>query len=297
MLSVPGAAFAQDGRYGMNTRTYDAQTADKMVELGVTTVRLVYGWDVIEPNCKGCFTWSTTDAWRDEARRTKRAIFGTLGFTPQWANGGRSYNYPPGNYQDWYDFVFAIASRYKDDIFLWGVWNEPNLESYLHGSDLRAYQTLVMTARAAIKAANPKAQVLGPEVSHHAMPDGWYASIMRAAGDLFDIVTVHWYQDGPDLDFMMDQMVRPFALGKPVWVSETGMKPCSSVFGEGAQALFYQRVLDAMQKRRSWWTGVQFYDLYERPVPQDCGVAITRPDWSNRPAFSLYKAFIAANPR
>ena len=34
------------------------------------------------------------------------------------------------------------------------------------------------------------------------------------------------------------------------------------------------------------------YDLYEVPTPGDCGTAITRADWSNRPAFLVYQAFI-----
>ena len=38
--------------------------------------------------------------------------------------------------QDWYDFVFATVDRYKDDVFLWGVWNEPNLDTYLKNGDL-----------------------------------------------------------------------------------------------------------------------------------------------------------------
>src|ERR1700732_4468455 len=74
------AVFGQDSRLGMNTRVLTAPMADKMVELGAGAVRLPYGWDQIEPSCKGCFNWATTDGWRDEARRTHRAIFGSLAF-------------------------------------------------------------------------------------------------------------------------------------------------------------------------------------------------------------------------
>ena len=287
-----GSATAQDSHFGMNTRVLTAPMADKMTELGAGVVRLAYGWDVIEPNCKGCFNWEATDAWRDEARRTHRTIFASLAYAPAWANGGHPYRYPPVNYQDWYDFVFATVSRYKDDIQLWGVWNEPNLDEYLQGADPKVYRSLVITARAAIRAASPTAMVLGPEVSFHGVKDGWFAAVMNDFGDLFDIVTVHWYADGPDLAFMMDQLVRPASLGKDVWLTEVGMTPCASFFGEVGQALLYQRVLSAFQARRSWWTGVNFYNLYEPPTPQNCGTAITRADWSNRPAFLLYQAFI-----
>ena len=185
-----------------------------------------------------------------------------------------------------------MVSRYRDDIFLWGVWNEPNLDEYLQGADPRVYRSLVITARAAILAANPRASVLGPDVSWHGVKDGWFAAVMADVGNLFDIVTIHWYADGPPLDVMMDQLVRPVSLGKPVWMSEVGMNPCASSFGEAGQALFYQRVLDGFQARREWWTGVLFYDLYVLPLGRDCGTAITRADWSNRPAFQLYQAVI-----
>jgi len=290
------AALAQDFHFGMNTRVLTAPMADKMTELGAGVVRLAYGWDVIEPGCKGCFNWTTTDAWRDEAQRTHRTIFASLSYAPSWANGGNPYHYPPLNYQDWYDFVFATVTRYRHDIFLWGVWNEPNLDSYLKGADLKVYRSLTIMAHAAIRAANPDALVLGPDVSWHGVQSGWFAAAMNDFGDLFDIVTVHWYADGPALEFMMDQLVRPASLGKNVWLAEVGMKPCFSFFGEAGQALFYQRVLTAFEARRSWWTAVSFYDLWEPPIPNDCGSAITRPDWSNRPAFLLYQTFIRANP-
>jgi hypothetical protein len=295
-LSAAPSASAQNLHYGMNTRVLTAPMADKMTELGAGVVRLAFGWDVIEPNCKGCYAWETTDAWRDEAKRTHRMIFASLAYAPAWANGGQPYRYPPLNYQDWYDFVFATVSRYRDDIVFWGVWNEPNLDEYLQGADPRVYRSLAIAAHAAIRAANPRAIVLGPDVSWHGVRDGWFAAVMNDFGDLFDIVTVHWYVDGPELALMMDQLVRPVSLGKPVWMSEVGMKPCASLFGESGQAVFYQRVLSAFQQRRSWWTGVLFYDLYELPAGRDCGTAITRADWSNRPAFQLYQAFIKSNP-
>ena len=297
-LTLCGAnrASAQDYHFGMNTRVLTAPMADKMTELGAGVVRLAYGWDVIEPNCKGCYHWETTDAWRDEAKRTRRMIFASLAYAPAWANGGHAYHYPPLNYQDWYDFVYATVSRYRDDIYLWGVWNEPNLDQYLQGTDPKVYRSLVIMAHAAIRTANPLAVILGPDVSWHATVDGWFSAVMNDVGDLFDIVTVHWYADGPDLAFMMDQLVRPVSRSRNVWLTEVGMKPCASLFGETGQALLYQRVLDLFQARRTWWTGVSFYDLYELPAGRDCGSAITRADWSNRPAFLLYQAFIRANP-
>jgi hypothetical protein len=223
-------------------------------------------------------------------------IFATVGFTPRWANGGGPFQVPPTSMQDWYDFVFAAASRYKDDIFLWGIWNEPNLSQYLEDGGIHVYEQLARTGAAAVRAANPSALVLGPEVSHHAVKEAWYATAMRTFGNVFDIVTVHWYPDAPPIESFMDTGIRPFSQGKNVWLSETGMTPCQSTFGETGQALFYQRVLKAFEPRRSWWTAVLFYDLYDPPDPLNCGSGITRPDWTNRPAFLLLQSFIKSHP-
>jgi len=296
LLASATTVAAQNLHYGMNTRVLTPPMADKMVELGAGVVRIPFGWDRMEPSCKGCFDWTTTDAWRDEARRTHRSIFASIAYAPSWANGGHPYWYPPINYQDWYDFVFAVVSRYRNDIALWGVWNEPNLGNFLNGADVEVYRSLVINARAAILAANPNALVIGPDVSWHGVANGWFAAAMTSFGDLFDIVAVHWYIDGPPLEAFMDQAVRPYALDKPVWLAETGRKPCASMFGEAGQALFYEQVLSAFQARRDWWTAVMFYDLWEDPTPPDCGSAITRPDWSNRPAFTMFQNFIKAHP-
>ena len=60
--------------------------------------------------------------------------------------------------------------------------------------------------------------------------------------------------------------------------------------------MFYAQVLAAFQPRREWLTAVMFYDLCENPTPPDCGSAITRPDWSNRPAFTVLQNFMRQHP-
>jgi hypothetical protein len=94
---------------------------------------------------------------------------------------------------------------------------------------------------------------------------------------------------------MMDQMVRPFAGGKPVWLTEAGLQPCG-VLGEAGQLTLYNKVLESLFARRAWWTGVFFYDLYDPPEPMTCGSGIPRADYSNRPAFTLYQRVIRAFP-
>ena len=81
VLLGPTASVAQHHPYGIAALTLSPQAADKAVELGAGMVRLAYTWDVIEGARKGTFEWSVTDAWRDEARRTNRTIYGLLAYT------------------------------------------------------------------------------------------------------------------------------------------------------------------------------------------------------------------------
>ena len=53
-IGTPSTGRAEEpprSTYGMNLRVLSAEQADKMVELGASTARIVLGWDVIEPAC------------------------------------------------------------------------------------------------------------------------------------------------------------------------------------------------------------------------------------------------------
>ena len=95
----------------------------------------------------------------------------------------------------------------------------------------------------------------------------------------------------------MDSLVLPFADGKPVWLSESGMRACQTFFGEIGQALFYRQVLEGVYARRHWLSGLLFYELRDPADEPTCGSAITRDDWSNRPAFSQVQTFIRTHPK
>ena len=69
---VCGDVRAQNRHYGANAHDVGAPIAEKMTELGAGLVRVVFGWDVLEPSCKGCYNWSFTDVWRWREPRSIR---------------------------------------------------------------------------------------------------------------------------------------------------------------------------------------------------------------------------------
>ena len=283
--------------YGMVTHYSDVRMADKMRELGAGIVRVDFNWVGMQPRPGSRdYFFGYTDTSVRSARSRGLEVFATIGYSPKWANGGRSEHAPPLQMEDWENFVSTVVERYQGrdmDVQYFGIWNEPDLRGFFEGS-LDDYAALVTTGRRAIRRANGHARVLGPEVSQTGVLNGYYAAAMDAVGDQFDIVTVHWYPSARrGLETFLDDYVRPSAMGKPVWLTEIGQSACGRG-GEDGQANLYARALDAFQVRRSWLTGIFFYDLYE-PASK-CSYPPVRVDWSNRPAFLVYRDAIRANP-
>ena len=82
---------------------------------------------------------------------------------------------------------------------------------------------------------------------------GWWA---------FDVVAVHHYDDdGVPLGVRLDEGVRPFRHGKPVWVTETGQRWSTGSQTFTTQQQFYLRALVDADDRRDWVTNLFFYEL------------------------------------
>jgi|RhiMetdeSRZDD1v2_1073273.scaffolds.fasta_scaffold285819_2 glycosyl hydrolase family 39 (putative alpha-L-iduronidase) len=290
-LVIPSHALAQNPAYGMVTHYVDDNMGNKMQELGAGFVRVDFNWYDMEPG-RGYFIWGPTDSLVFNARSRGLLVFATLAYTPPWANDAQGINVPPYDLQDWYDFVYAVVQHYQADVWHFGMWNEPNLPNFFYGT-IYQYETLVSVGRQAVKDANPGANVVGPEVSWHAVCSGWFGQVMDSLWTAFDIVSVHYYFDAcTDPGSFMDAYVAPQLHGRPVWVSEVGWSTCTG--GEDIQSQAYNTMLNAYIPRKGgYWTGLFFYDLYESG---GCSWAIARPDWSNRPAFNTYQWWIQNYP-
>jgi hypothetical protein len=290
VLSITGVAHAQNPTYGMNTHYLDGNLGSSMSTLGAGFVRVDFDWFRIETS-QDVFDFSAKWGDVNEAESRGLQVFATLAYTPEWAGGGSQHNNPPYSIDDWIDFVTRTAQEFNGHITYWGIWNEPDATKYL--SSPGYYPTLINTARNAIKSVNPGMYVLGPEVSSGGVVSGYYAWFMNNYSYLVDIVTIHYYNDGSSatkwVDNFMDTRVRPYLGGREVWMTETGRNYCDSA----GQANHYQGVLERFEPRRSWWTKLFFYDLYE---PDYCTDAILDPSYGIRPAFTTYQNWIITHP-
>jgi len=170
-------------------------------EAGFTWIKQTFAWRDIEGAGKGIFDWSRADQVVDDALRYGFSIMARVDHQPDWARSGCSQQGPPNNYQDYADFLFALASRYRGRIRAYVVWNEPNLAVQWcdQSPDPKKYVKLLKKAYQAIKQADPNAMVIsaglaptgtGPPI---AMPDDEYLRKMYQAGvkGYFDVLGVH----------------------------------------------------------------------------------------------------------
>ena len=120
-----------------------------------------------------------TDSIR-QAQKTGMKTQLLLMGTPEWANGGRSWNWAPDNPSDFGDFATAITRRYPS-VDLWMIWGEPNREPNFSPSTPmtleqvdpdyelteeqqvapRNYAVMLDTAYEALKREGPSDQVIG----------------------------------------------------------------------------------------------------------------------------------------
>jgi hypothetical protein len=204
--------------YGMQVFLYwQAEVADRDLKLvqeaGFRWVKQELPWREIEGAAKGAWQWQTADRIMDQIDAHQLKVIVRLGSQPAWAAGAALPAIsPPDNLQDFYDYVFAVANRYKGRVEAYQVWNEPNLarEWGERPPDPAEYVELLKVGYQAVKAADPQALVISAGLAPTtrsdaaAMPDIYFVQGMYDAGaaPYFDALGVHaaGYKSPPETD-------------------------------------------------------------------------------------------------
>jgi len=184
-------------------------------DAGFTWVKQNFSWRDIEGEAKGVFDWSHPDHIVYTAN-----LYGGLDILarvdrqPEWSGGMYPQNGPPDNLQDYLDFLFAFASRYKGRIRAYEIWNEPNLarEWGGHAPNAAEYVNMLRAAYRTIKRADPNAMIISAGLTPTgtqppiAVPDDVYLEQMYQAmggssDGYFDVLGVHaaGYKAPPEL--------------------------------------------------------------------------------------------------
>ncbi len=277
------------------------RTLEMARDAGLGWVKQHFPWEDIELK-KGTFwndqlnksTWEKYDRIVALAQKYHLRIIARLDRPPDWTRKDNSRKEaPPDNFQDYADFVEAVARRYKGKIQYYQLWNEPNIwpEWGNKPIDPAAYVNLLRVGYEAIKRADPDAYVLSAplaqttENSPRAMEDLRYLEGMYKSGakNYFDVFLANAYgfssppDDPPDpnvLNFqrvllLRDIMVRNGDGDKPVWFNEfgwtappAGFPPDKLIWGSVTEQQQAEYTVAAIDKARAEWPWAGVFSIW-----------------------------------
>lgn len=280
-------------------------------DAGFKWIRQQFPWYDLEISGKGnfqdCRNGPCIDAWTkydnivDLASKYNVQILARLEAPPQWAQTVPGSFAPPANFDDYGDYVAAVATRYQGRITHYQIWNEPNNypEWGEQPVDPEAFTQLLCTAYRRIKAIDPNAKIIAPALTPTislergpgpgiGLNDFIYLQRMyeAGAGQCFDIMSAQGYGlfSGPTDHrlrprivnisrpmYIRDLMVKNGDAAKQLWISEMNWNTVpDSVpdkrFGQVSpetQAQYLPLAYDRIQ--REWpWVGVAFTWFFKR---------------------------------
>ena len=218
---------------------------DQMQASGVQSVRTAFNWAIAQPVPFGPFDLHQSDRLVALAAAHGMTVLPIVMYCPPWAAvtprdpGTIDVPADPATYAA---YASALVHRYGPQgsfwtthpglprlpIHMWQIWNEPGFDFYWPQPFAPSYVPLLAAAHAAIKAADPTAQVVLP-----GFPDwAWQflATIYEQGGGVqrdFDVVAAHPYTQSPVnvvrfLRLMRTEMRRYGDGAKPIMITETG---------------------------------------------------------------------------
>jgi hypothetical protein len=181
----------------------------------------------------GVYDFQQLDAFIKINQERGVDVIYTFGRTPLWASSqpgvqgpyGPGQCAPPGDVQNWDDYVTAIASHAGARITYWELWNEPQDPEYYCG-DTRTLVTMAQHAYRIIKSINPAAQIITPAASAAGGPAWLDSYLSEGGGDYADIMSFHGYcnSKAESINSVISQYRSVIAAhgqgGKPLWDTE-----------------------------------------------------------------------------
>jgi hypothetical protein len=274
---------------------------DLASQAGAQTMRLLAIWWFLEPQ-QNVFNWGILPWQVWYAQQHGINIYFTAVWPPQWANGATSTTAPysgqncgdcgrtvtDSNFTQTFFYNLALQFNGSDVsgcpaadpntchplVQFFGVLNEPDYmnnynDTYFNPNNLGNYLNDFMSqwafpAYSGVKAANPSAYVVGPDLSTvdnttcggFSNCNGWDGSWMQPLSqyfsNAFDIISIHGYHQDHGTDTsQIDRVQSSYnPSGKFVWMTETAYGDPNNITG-----LYVDEF-----NRQGYWTKV-FYSM------------------------------------
>ena len=322
--------------YGICTHQTTPEALRVIKEAGIGWIRIDMNWSDIEPRERGKFAWGAVDSVVQGAREHQLKIYATVGGTPAWAADPHitpdkdrdTYHVPPAGSGDWMNYLRAMVMRYRGDIQTYGLWNEPNHGNW-KGSPDSYVQLIVNPAAITIKTACPECKVVAGDLLHSetscrfeafgrcryaegAEQDWrrWMTAMLNSSafkdGNI-DIISHHIYAGSDFADAALavrSYLDRHGALGKDLWITETGLNTLHDGIDDGDQANYYVNALEGLRRKGLWGrTGeglisrVFFYEFLESGGDGWGIVKAVGGQFIPKPAYYAYQRYISSSSR
>lgn len=161
-------------------------------------VRMDLTWDQVE-TVPGTYEFGPWDALVDAARARGVGVILILGYGNPLHTAGMSVRTPEER-RAFTAYAAAAAGHFAGRVHGWEIWNEPNLERFWSptGDRVRLYTAMAAEAAAAVRAADPEARVIAPNLA--TTDTDWLVDAMRAGLlEHLDLLSVHPYRgEGPE---------------------------------------------------------------------------------------------------
>jgi hypothetical protein len=313
IFAAYAATTVSASTFGVNAHVPQEAVADEVVEAGIGWVRVDFQWSAVELE-RDIYNWKRYDALLDRLEARGLRVYAGLGSTPAWATSGSDFSGVPDDPDQWQEFCYRAASRYRGRVDAWGLWNEPNLDRFWEGTRSDYIEKILRPGAAAIRAADPGALIAAPDLAHlsSAHWDDWLETVIRDAGDVIDVVTHHVYPSygkAWEITYDLDKKpTTPFGSpsvrrvlkdtgwwSRPFWLTETGIE--SAEYGQADQAEFFEKILEdwfGPSPEARWIDRIFFYHMNDGPEPSTStfGILHPRPNLVRKATFYAYRDFI-----
>ncbi len=218
-----------------------------MAASGTGTVRVAFYWRQMQPDPGQPIDFSETDRIVGAAAQARLRVFPTIVRAPTWATGGDGHEGAvPVDPSTYASFAAEVARRYGRGGTFWSlglvpvrpvlsyqVWNEPDIGRYWQGDPWPStYVRLLRAAYPAIKAVDPRAQVVAAGLTNESWND--LRSLYQAgARKWMDAAAIHPFSRRPSNVMKIIQLARgvmrrardgskPLVLSELSWSSGKG---------------------------------------------------------------------------
>jgi hypothetical protein len=159
-------------------------------------------WNQLETNA-GVWTWTHFDACTNVilSNNPNCKLLYTLGQTPEWAalntntpdasDGTNGASSEPRDMNDWSNYVFTVATRYKGAIQFYEVWNETDYNGFYSGA-ISNMVTMTQIAKSVLTNVDPTIKLIGPNITLGGF-DWLEQFLLEGGGQYPDIISFHDY--------------------------------------------------------------------------------------------------------